>query len=150
MFTDTTCSVSNRVFTSPSDEIFIVPTLPKLSSAKLTSEVPSGLFSTLNLVPLTFKVMVGSSIVIEPSFFFAIVPDSIMTDPLSTLPVKISFKPVVLKSVILNEDDFFIIMVELSLYWTVAEDSSFVKISSCKKISSYKSNNLFSPSAFTA
>ena len=41
-------------------------------------------------------------------------------------------------------------MVELSLYWTVAEDSSFVKISSCKKISSYKSNNLFSPSALIA
>ena len=150
VLTEITCSVSNRVFTSPSDAIFIVPTLPKLSSAKLTSDVPSGLFSILNLVPLTSKVMVGSSIIIDPSVFFAIFPDSMMTLPLSTLPKKTSFKPVILKSVTLNEDDCFIIMVELSLYWTVAVDNSFVKISSPSKISSYKSNSLFSPSIFSA
>ena len=150
VFVDTTCSVSNKVFTLPADEILIVPTLPKLSSAKLTAEVPSGLFSILNLVPLIPKVILGSSIVIEPSFFFAILPDSIITDPFLTSARKIFFKPVILKSVTLNEDDFFIIMVELSLYWTVAVDSSFVTISSCNKISSYKSNNLFSPSALIA
>ena len=147
---ETTCSVSKRVFTSPSDAIFIVPTLPKLSSAKLTSEVPSGLFSMLNLVPLTFKVMAGSSIIIEPSSFFAILPDSTITDPFSTLPLKISFKPIILKSVTLNEEEFFIITVELSLYWTVIEERLFVKISSCKNISSYNSNNLFSPSLLIA
>ena len=150
VFTEITWSVSKSVFTSPSDEILIVPTLPKLSSAKLTSEVPSRLFSILNLVPLTFKVMVGSTIVIEPSFFFAIFPDSMITDPFSTTPIKISFKPVILKSVTLNEDNSFIIMVELSLYWAVTVDSSLVKISSCNKISSYKFNNLFSPSALIA
>ena len=37
VFVDTTCSVSNKVFTLPSDEILIIPTLPKLSSAKLTA-----------------------------------------------------------------------------------------------------------------
>ena len=73
-----------------------------------------------------------------------------ITDPFCTSPKKIFFKPVILKSITLNEDDFFIIMVELSLYWAVAVDSSLVKISSCNKISSYKSNNLFSPSALIA
>ena len=42
VFTEITCSVSNKVFTSSLEEIFIVPILPKLSSAKLTSEFPSG------------------------------------------------------------------------------------------------------------
>ena len=56
----------------------------------------------------------------------------------------------ILKSITFNEEEFFIITVELSLYWMVAVDSSFVKISSCKKISSYKFNNLFSPSGFKA
>ena len=150
VFVDTTCSVSNKVFTLPSDEILIIPTLPKLSSAKLTAEVPSGLFSILNLVPLIPKVILGSSITIEPLSSLAILPDSMITDPFCTSPKKIFFTPVILKSVTLNEDDFFIIMVELSLYWTVAVDSSLVTILSCNKISSYKSNNLFSPSALIA
>ena len=115
-FADTTCSVSYRVFNLPSDEIFIVPTLPKLSSAKLTSEMPSGIFTILNLVPFMSNVILGSSITIDPLSFFAILPDSMMTDPFLTLPKKISFKPEILNSVTLNEDDFFIIMVELSLY----------------------------------
>ena len=88
--------------------------------------------------------------IIEPLFFLAVLPDSIMTDPLLTFPKKISFKPVILKSVTLNEDNFLIITVDLSSYWAIAVDSSFVKTSSCRKISSYKSNNLFSPSVFMA
>ena len=131
-----TCSGSNKVFNLPSEVTLIIPTLPKLSLARLTSEVPSILFFTLNLVPLISSLILGSSITIKPSFFFATLPDSIITDPFSALPKKISFKPVILNSVTLNEEDFFIIMVELSLYWTVVEDSSFVKISSSKNISS--------------
>ena len=68
-----------------------------------------------------------------------------MADPILTFPKKISFKPTISNSVTLNEDDSFKITVELSLYWIVTVESSFVKISSCKKTSSYKSSILFSP-----
>ena len=148
--TEITCSGSNKVFSLPSEEMFIVPTLPKLSSAKLTSDVPSGLLSILNRVPLISSLIVGSSITIDPLSFFAILPDSITTEPLSTIPIKMSFNPEISNSFTLNELDSFIIIVELSSYCAVAEDNSFVKISSCNKISSYKSNNLFSPSALIA
>ena len=86
LFTETTCSILNKVLDSPSAKIFIDPTLPKLSFAKLTSEVPSGLIFTLNLVPFISRDIVGSSIIIDPLSSFAIIPDSIMTDPKSTLP----------------------------------------------------------------
>ena len=149
-FTDITCSGLNNVFSLPPDEILIVPTFPKLSSAKLTSEVPSILLLILNLVPLISNFIWGSSITIEPLSFFAILPDSIITDPLSTLPKKMSLRPFILNSITLNEEDFLIITVELSLYWTVVEDISSVRISSCNKISSYRSNNRFSPSILMA
>ena len=145
VFTDTIWSILYKVFNTPSDEIFIIPTLPKLSLPK-----PTSLLSIVNLVPLISKVISGSSIIIEPSIFLAIFPDSIITDPFLTSPKKIFLKPVILKSVTLNDDNFFIITVELSLYCTIAVDNSFVKIWSCRNISSYKSNNLFSPSTFIA
>ena len=144
--TEITCSGSNKVFSLPSEEMFIIPTLPKLSSAKLTSDVPSGLLSILNRVPLISSLIVGSSITIDPLSFFAILPDSITAEPLSTIPIKMSFNPEISNSFTLNELDSFIIIVELSSYCAVAEDNSFVKISSFNKISSYKSNNLFFPS----
>ena len=150
ILTDITCSVSNKVFTLPSDSIFIVPTLPKLSFAKPTSEVPSGLFSILNLVPLIPRVIVGVSIVIDPFGFLAIFPDSIIAIPFLIIPKNFFFVIEKAKSVIENEDVGLIITVELSIYSMVAEDSSFVKISSCNKISSYRSNSLFSPAAFMA
>ena len=91
--TEITCFGSNKVFSLPSEEMFIVPTLPKLSSAKLTSDVPSGLLSILNRVPLISSLILGSSITIDPLSFFAILPDSITTEPLSTIPIKMSFNP---------------------------------------------------------
>ena len=80
-FVDITCSVSYKVINLSSEEIFIVPILSKLSLAKLTSDVPSILFSILNLVPLISNVIFGSSIIMVPLSFFAILPDSTMTDP---------------------------------------------------------------------
>ena len=147
---DTTCSVSNKVFNTPSEEMFITPTFPKLSLAKLTSEVPFGLFFILNLVPFTSIVEAGSSMTINPLFFFEILPDSIIMVPISVFPKNISFNPKISNSVTSNDDDSLIIIVELSLYSIVILDSSFVKILSFNKISSYKSNNLFSPSTFIA
>ena len=98
------------------EEIFIVPILPKLSFDKLTSEFPSGKFLILNLVPFISKLIVGSCIIIDPSVFFAILPDSIIKDPILTFPKKISLKPRILNSVTSNEDDSLKITVELSLY----------------------------------
>ena len=66
--------------------MFINPILPKLSFAKLTSELPSGLIFTLNLVPFISRDIVGSSIIIDPLSCFEICPDSIIIDPTSTFP----------------------------------------------------------------
>ena len=92
--------------------MFIDPILPKLSFAKLTSEVPSGLIFTLSLVPFMSRDIVGSSIIIDPLSCFEIFPDSIMTDPKSTFPKKILSKPKISNSITSKEDDSFTIIVE--------------------------------------
>ena len=94
----------------------IVPTLPKLSSDKPTSLVPSGLVFILNLVPLISKIIVGNCISIEPFGALAIFPDSIITLPLLTIAKNFFFDPEKTNSVIVNEDEDLIITVELSSY----------------------------------
>ena len=81
---------------------------------------------------------------------FAILPDSIIADPLSITPKNKFFALPKIKSVTLIDDFFFNIMVELSKYCITILDLSSVTISSLRKIESYNFNNLFSPSLFTA
>ena len=91
-----------------------MPTFPKLSFDNPTSEVPSVLFSILNLVPLTSKSILGSLICIKPLSLLAILPLSTITEPLIVSPTKISLAPEILNSVTLKEVLSFIIIVELS------------------------------------
>jgi len=88
--------------------------IQKLSLDNPTSEVPSGLFSILNLVPLTSKSILGSLICIKPLSLLAILPLSTITEPLIVSPIKISFAPEILNSVTLKDVLFFSIIVELS------------------------------------
>ena len=132
---ETTWSEVYKVLIAPSAAILIVPTFPKLSFDNPTSEVPSVLFSILNLVPLTSKSILGSLICIKPLSLLAILPLSTITEPLIVSPTKISLAPEILNSVTLKEVLSFIIIVELSSNWMVASPSADI-ISSNKYNSS--------------
>ena len=110
--TEITWSGSNKVLITSPVEIFIVPTLPKLSSDKPTSVVPLESTFILNLVPLTLRVIVGVSIVIDPIGFLAIFPDSIIAIPFLIIPKNFFFVIEKAKSVIESEDFGLIIAVE--------------------------------------
>ena len=73
-----------------------------------------------------------------------------MADPLSIAPRNIFFVCVRLKSVILIEEDFLSITVELSRYSKIRFEVTSVMISSFKYMVSYKFNDLVSFLSFIA
>ena len=132
--TSTTWSVFVKLVVFPSDEIAIWPTLPKLSSARATSELPFGFIFALNLVPLIPRDIFERSISISPFAFFAIEPDSIIIFPLPTFALNFSFPPEFSNSLIFKDVNSFNIIVVLSLNWIVADEFSPIKILSFKNI----------------
>ena len=142
---DNTWVGSKRVFRLPSEETLIEPTLPKLSLAKLTVELPFNWFFKLNLVPLISKVKFLVITFIDP--FFAIVPDSIIPPPF--LIIKLNMLTAVsdkINLLTMKEEDFWSNIDVLSLKRIVAVSFKFVKTSSSMKIESYKFNWIWLPS----
>ena len=130
--TSITWSVEVKLVDWPSDEISIWPTLPKLSSARATSEFPFGFTLALNLVPLIPRDIFDKSINISPLAFLAIAPVSIIILPFPTFAWNFCFAPDFSNSLTLSEVNSFITIVVLSSNWIVAEELSPIKISSFK------------------
>ena len=148
--TSITWSVDVKLVDWPSDEISICPTLPKLSSARATSELPFGLILALNLVPLIPSDILDKSINISPFAFLAIAPVSIIIFPFPTFAWNFCFAPDFSNSLTLSDVNSFITIVVLSSNWIVADELSPIKISSLRYTSSYTSKILSSPSSVIA